>query len=1027
MSKSTLPIIFARGQNESIDPRVAPADVHAIAQNVRWRKDGRPEKKYGVTAVTTTGLSTQGYDTQPVNVLTSWNGNPVLSLGSSVRQMTALGWNEPYFDDDGELSHFGPGERDVVARDEQSYIGGVTSGSAGGMVLHVWDNGTSLFYAVKGVNGNTVVSPRFLFVGKNARCISTTNFIYVLSQNGTTLDIRVFNPTTLVISGATSPGTLDAVGSGFDACGRGSDFLVAYQSLVNQITVKLFTAVVAPALTQTRTLAIGALTGCKLGLASMVGGSIFLATMTTAGGLGYVTWNNALTAATGGAVIDTDANNSGQPGLVLDSATTAQVVWGGFVAATSSSYMRAARVDTTGVVLTVVGTFYGVAPVSKPFLGPVYSALDAEIDGGYVWIATHNANNNSDKWDSQRAYYLMKFHCNDTTPLRRQLHVPGVIPSAFGQIHLSDVLNLGNGTGFITPLLNAVRFGNLQNPTFGFDTVSFRSIFENVAMAARDANTAGRVLQFSGGSLFELNGTAEETGFSNFPVIQSITNGGGGTGNLSAGTYIYRAVYEWLDGQGRRHRSAPSDPVTTTAVANGSATLIMKPLVADAHALNASGSFVGRGTTLHVYRTLVNQSTFHRVTPNVGAPSGSIVGAATVSFADIMADSAAAGQEFIYTDGGVADNTLCPPHTFQTVCNGRLWVGGQLDRCVLTASKLLVDGEPTQFSDLDEFNVFLPQKCTGLASIDGTIVAFAEGRIYFISGDGPNDQGVGSFSPPVELPTDVGCVNWRSVVETSIGIFFQSKRGIFLLPRGFNTPLFVGADVESTLALRPYIVSSTLVTIPSGNPASFALGETTVRFVVGDDPYTPNTTVVLVYDLRTSGWSVDDESYSVLLSGTWSDTFITARKQSGALRLFAEASGTYSGPGFPSIGAADRYISTTLGTGDIRPFGLAGYGQFDSVVLVGEYRGPCFVNVTVRVDGASEDHVFNVQGSDYGDSTVYLDVTPKNKKGSAIQVTCSDLGNPNSSAVSEGVIVQGLFIDFALIGGTTRLPTARRA
>src|SRR6185369_5772775 len=231
--------------------------------------------------------------------------------------------------------------------------------------------------------------------------------------------------------------------------------------------------------------------------------------------------------------------------------------------------------------------------------------------------------------------------------------------------------------------------------------------------------------------------------------------------------------YEWLDNQGRRHRSPPSDPVTVTNGANTQIILAISTMIADAHTLNASGSSAGRGTVVHVYRTLNGQSTFHRVTPDTGAPQASILGGtATVSFNDIYSDAAIGANEFIYTDGGVLPNTLCPPHTFMTVCNGRLCVGGQLDGCVLTMSKLLVEGEPTQFSDLEPFNVFLPEECTGLASIDGTIVAFAREKIYFVTGDGPNDQGIGSFNPPTELPTDVGCVDWRSVVETSIGIIF---------------------------------------------------------------------------------------------------------------------------------------------------------------------------------------------------------------------------------------------------------------
>lgn len=998
-----LPIVFSRGQNESIDPRVAPPEVHAVARNVRWRKDGRPAKRYGSALVSTAPFATLGYNQQPVNAITRWNDVPVLALGSSVRQQSTLGF-APEQPSLGNLALFAPGKHDIVSHDESISATSASAGTSQGMVLYAWSDGAQVYYSVKSTSGATVVQATATVAGKDVRCISTANYIYILSKNGTTLDLRVFDPTTLAVTAGPSPGTLNAAADHFDACGRGSDFLVAYHSAGN-FTTKLFTAVLVPVLSQTQN-AGAVVAETYLGVAGNATSNVFLASLDVATGVvtSFV-FNNALTAFLGGVVVNADVNNGGQPGVgVLDNAT-AEIVWSGFVAASESSYIRAGRVTSAGLVFAISAPYYGVSLASKPFMGPAVAGSPSGVDRSYAWVASHNANNGSQKWDDQRAYYLIQYQPSGTVALRRQAHVPNIQPWTLGQNLLTDVLALGTGIGFLTPLVAALRFGNGGNELRGVDSVSVRSIFESMRTAARDTVTAGRVLQFSGGSLFELNGLLEETGFSNAPVIQSVAGGGGG-GLTGATNYIYRAVYEYIDAQGRRHRSAPSDPLLFASGANSSATLTLKPLVANSHQF---------GVAIHVYRTIAGQSSFHRITPNSGAP-GPTLGVATVAYVDLMSDATAAGQEFIYTDGGVADNTLCPPHTFHTVCSGRLWVGGQLDRCVLTASKLLVDGEPTQFSDLESFSVFLPEECTGAASIDGTVVAFAREKIYFITGDGPNDQGIGSFNPPTELPTDVGCIDWRSVVESSVGIFFQGKRGVYLLPRGFNTPVFIGAEVESTLADFPIIASATLVVQPSSG-SSF-LGEITVRFVALSDE-SGTISRVLVYDLRTGGWSVDSGPvYGP--AGTWSDTFVFSTSTGAGVfgTLRAETPGAYVDPG-------SVFIPTTLGTGDIRPFGVAGYGGFDSVVLVGEYRATSIVNVQVSVDGATPDtFAFPVGSADGQDGSVYLDVTPKIRMGSSIRVTCSDATiGPNN----EGFIMQALFIEHETIGKTKRLAQARRA
>jgi len=177
---------------------------------------------------------------------------------------------------------------------------------------------------------------------------------------------------------------------------------------------------------------------------------------------------------------------------------------------------------------------------------------------------------------------------------------------------------------------------------------------------------------------------------------------------------------------------------------------------------------------------------------------------------------------------------------------------------------------------------------------------------------------------------------------------------------------------------------------------------------------------VLVYDLRTGGWSVDDLGGGMLTAGTWSDTFVCSRSL-GSLALVAETPSSYTR-------ADGNFISTTLGTRDIRPFGVAGYGGFSTVVLVGEFRAAAFVNVQISVDGAAPDNFqFAVTAADAPDGSVMLDVTPRIKNGSALRITCSDDGNPSSATPSEGFIMQALFIEHDTIGKTKRLAAARRA
>lgn len=1017
-----LPILFARGQSEAIDPRLAPPDVHISAQNVRWRTDGRPAKRYGATAISTTGLDSGGsvYSNFAVNFVGSWRDNPIMALGAGVRRLIGPKWSSIAETNARNLPHFGPGRHDPIARSETKQLLNPTTCYANGVVMYAWDDGTSIHYSVT-VSGAILVADTIRATGVYPRLVAQGNSIYLLYNASNVLKVAVYDtPTQQFTTTATLAASIDA-GSNYDACPRSAaDWLLVYVS-AGVLVVDRLTGINTVGSTQSIT--PGATTK-DVAIAGTSTANIFVAWIEfAAGAVRFQAFNNGLTASTGGpTTLDTSINNVGQPSIVIDDNTDACVFWGGSISTATpfSRYMSYAPVTAAGTS-TGPTTIANVTPRSKPFYG--LSAVAAAHDGRFIWVS--NYGDGSAHWEDQSTFFLLWINATNTGSASRvALWTPNVsdapgtdVPGESVNRHMVDVVTDGV-TFYTTFTVTLQQSAIVAGTNLGVDAFSFTSILGRMREAARDTVQAGRALQISGGVGYEFNGAVEESGFMYSPVFDSNSAISAGAGLTTGASYFYRAVYEWLDSQGRRHRSAPSDPINMLPSAgNLRATLLISTLA----------GFARAGTpVIHIYRTLGNGATYQRITTSANAPAadgGSSSSVGFVTFIDSLSDAAliASDAEFIYTDGGVLPNSLAPPYTFSAVCNGRVWVGGLLDRNVITASKLLVDGEPTQFVDqgLFEFDVFLPEECTGLASIDGTVIAFARESIYVVTGDGPDDEGNGSFSPPQRLPSDTGCIDWRSVLETSIGIFYQSKRGIFLLPRGFNTPLFVGADVVSTLATFPIILSATLVTSPSSGPG--ALGEITARFVVAKDE-AGSLTAILVYDLRTQGWSVDQsptlQSYG--LSGTWLDEFVsTIQIGNGVFSALQIES--------PSTFAENAlFISTELSTGDIRPFGVAGYGGFDRVVLMGEFRGGAFVNITVSVDSAPADlYQFTVSAGDQADGTTYLDVTPKIRLGSSIRVAVSDAAI--GGVPTEGFIPQALFIEHDTIGKTKRLAAARKA
>lgn len=144
-------------------------------------------------------------------------------------------------------------------------------------------------------------------------------------------------------------------------------------------------------------------------------------------------------------------------------------------------------------------------------------------------------------------------------------------------------------------------------------------------------------------------------------------------------------------------------------------------------------------------------------------------------------------EPFLYTTGNVLDNVPPPSALAMCIHQNRLVMGGADDTSVIWFSKELGPTEAPGFNDALTIQLNDGGAVTGLASIESALIVFKTDDIFVIAGTMPDSTGYGpSLSTPLKLPSGIGCINHRSVIETPVGVFFQSKRTIELLKSGFE-------------------------------------------------------------------------------------------------------------------------------------------------------------------------------------------------------------------------------------------------
>lgn len=518
-------------------------------------------------------------------------------------------------------------------------------------------------------------------------------------------------------------------------------------------------------------------------------------------------------------------------------------------------------------------------------------------------------------------------------------------------------------------------------------------------------------LLFVGGILQSYEGVSVvEQGFHINPenITAEVFDTGGA---LSVGQYQYQFVYAWSDNFGQIQYSGPSIPITVTTTSATSSVL----LSIDTCRLTSKTNVIIKG-----YRTQADQTTFQEVTSEL-FPLQNNPNVNQVIFIDVAADVNIAGNQPIYTTGGVLPNQSPPSCSLISYYQDRVVLGGLEDNNLLWFSKNKSNNSnsntiPVEFST--ELTIGLSElggDTTAITQMDNALVIFKESAIYVMTGDGPNDTGGGdSFSSPQLVSNTIGCNNPNSVKLIKDGVVFQSEKGIWLLPRGLDAPSFIGAPVDEST--KQFQVSS-VTEDPNDN---------LIIFTTFNGP-------ALVYDYYNQQW-VTWTNHQAEDSIVFGNVFTYVRSNG---QVYQQNRSKFTD------GTAPIYLEFITPWLSISQ--IMGYQAVFRAFILGTYKGPHQLNVSIGYDfnpafnfsttiNATSLAGSNVWGSDgyWGNSTPWGGLAqPYQFQINFNQQRCTSfrlkISDSQSSNYNEGYAISNINIEVGQTQTTQKLPVSNKS
>jgi hypothetical protein len=333
---------------------------------------------------------------------------------------------------------------------------------------------------------------------------------------------------------------------------------------------------------------------------------------------------------------------------------------------------------------------------------------------------------------------------------------------------------------------------------------------------ARRCVRLGETLYVAGGLVLAYDGCAlVEVGWQVLPFTMRMEETG--TGDIEEGTYAYRPCAMDRNARGEIDRSS------TVVIGERSVTGSNNSIN-----VTVSGPVVSRRSRIAVelWRSEKDPTAdddLQLVTSpdpaDAGATSNQYLaydlsaGAFNATLVDRLADSSIADRPAHPVVGGVLEYLAPPAARVIAASDDRLFLGG-------------VAGDPDRIHysrqrRSDEVAAFhgalvaeVPQEggpITALSFLNETLIVFRETAVYSLAGNGlDNALGGSNFGPARRLAADVGALSQESIVAMPAGILFKSRKGWYLVNRGF-TVTYIGAavtDFDTEPVVAAHLVES---------------------------------------------------------------------------------------------------------------------------------------------------------------------------------------------------------------------------
>ncbi len=469
-------------------------------------------------------------------------------------------------------------------------------------------------------------------------------------------------------------------------------------------------------------------------------------------------------------------------------------------------------------------------------------------------------------------------------------------------------LNPEKANTYIAALLKTTEIVSSANNYFSVPSVYTEQVY--FTPLSIDNKVLGKYLNIAGGYLKQYDGspTVFEQGFHLYPEQPVLAQSTGGS--IANGTYSYTVVWEWKDNQGQLHRSNTAVPQTiTTTGANHTVTITVPTLPITNKETRFSN--VRSPVIMAVYRTQSLGTVYYRVNQ---LPSQFVYNnplATTITFTDTFSDTDISSNSLLYTTGQIFDNITLPATNLMCVAKNRvICAGTDTEPNQVYVSKQKQEGVAIEFSN--ELSIIVDSlggDITAVAAMDDKILIFKESLLFYVAGEGPDNTGNnGSFTIPLLVSADCGCIYPQSIILTGLGIMFLSQKGIYLCDRQLNVT-YIGQSLDAITTKHPGFEITSAVNLPDQNQVYF----------------TTNGNQVLVYDTFFKLWCTHTLPFNPISSTILNNQWYT----SSLNQVYQSVSGqSYDGNGIS--------ISSSLKTNWISLAQLEGFSRIFSIILTGD-------------------------------------------------------------------------------------------